>query len=250
MSREELLSPGADPIERAEETTLRPRRLDEFVGQERLKEHLEILLARGAPARAGGRPSALRGTAGNRQDVVGRHRRRRARGRAARHQRARARTSRRPRRHPHQSRRRRRALHRRGPPSPARRRRGPLSGDGGLPARHRHRQGAVGAVDPPRLAALHARRCHDPDGAHHRSAARPLRPRVPPRLLRGRGPGHDPRARRRHPRRAARVGRRTRDRRARPRHSSRRQPPAQARARLRRGTRRRDGERGRPPVPP
>ena len=45
MSREELLSPGADPIERAEETTLRPRRLDEFVGQERLKEHLEILLA-------------------------------------------------------------------------------------------------------------------------------------------------------------------------------------------------------------
>ena len=44
MSREELLSPAADPIERAEETTLRPRRLDEFVGQERLKEHLEILL--------------------------------------------------------------------------------------------------------------------------------------------------------------------------------------------------------------
>ncbi|HKH26141.1 MAG TPA: Holliday junction branch migration DNA helicase RuvB [Acidimicrobiia bacterium] len=44
MSREELLSPAADPIERAEETTLRPRRLDEFVGQDRLKEHLEILL--------------------------------------------------------------------------------------------------------------------------------------------------------------------------------------------------------------
>jgi holliday junction DNA helicase RuvB len=45
VSREELLSPAADPIERAEETTLRPRRLDEFVGQDRLKEHLEILLA-------------------------------------------------------------------------------------------------------------------------------------------------------------------------------------------------------------
>jgi holliday junction DNA helicase RuvB len=44
VSREELLSPAADPIERAEETTLRPRRLSEFVGQERLKEHLEILL--------------------------------------------------------------------------------------------------------------------------------------------------------------------------------------------------------------
>jgi Holliday junction DNA helicase RuvB len=44
MSREELLAPGADPVEQAEETTLRPRLLREFVGQERLKEHLEILL--------------------------------------------------------------------------------------------------------------------------------------------------------------------------------------------------------------
>jgi Holliday junction DNA helicase RuvB len=44
MAREELLRPGADPIEAAEETTLRPRRLDEFVGQPRLTEHLEILL--------------------------------------------------------------------------------------------------------------------------------------------------------------------------------------------------------------
>lgn len=42
--REELLRPAADPVEAAEETTLRPRRLAEFVGQPRLKEHLEILL--------------------------------------------------------------------------------------------------------------------------------------------------------------------------------------------------------------
>ena len=42
--RDELLRAGADPVEAAEETTLRPRRLDEFVGQARLKEHLEILL--------------------------------------------------------------------------------------------------------------------------------------------------------------------------------------------------------------
>jgi Holliday junction DNA helicase RuvB len=40
----ELLSAAADPIERAEESTLRPRRLDEFVGQTRLKEHLQIML--------------------------------------------------------------------------------------------------------------------------------------------------------------------------------------------------------------
>ncbi|HEY7106885.1 MAG TPA: Holliday junction branch migration DNA helicase RuvB [Acidimicrobiia bacterium] len=44
MSREELLRPAADPVEAAEETSLRPRRLDEFVGQPRLKEHLEIML--------------------------------------------------------------------------------------------------------------------------------------------------------------------------------------------------------------
>ena len=42
--REELLSPQADPVEAAEETTLRPRHLDEFVGQPRLREHLEIML--------------------------------------------------------------------------------------------------------------------------------------------------------------------------------------------------------------
>jgi Holliday junction DNA helicase RuvB len=44
MSRDELLRVEADPAEVAEETTLRPRRLDEFVGQPRLKEHLEIML--------------------------------------------------------------------------------------------------------------------------------------------------------------------------------------------------------------
>jgi holliday junction DNA helicase RuvB len=42
--REELLKPDADPGERADETTLRPRRLSDFVGQPRLKEHLEIML--------------------------------------------------------------------------------------------------------------------------------------------------------------------------------------------------------------
>jgi holliday junction DNA helicase RuvB len=42
--RDELLSPAADPVEVAEETNLRPRRLAEFVGQPRLREHLEIML--------------------------------------------------------------------------------------------------------------------------------------------------------------------------------------------------------------
>ncbi len=38
------VAPGADPLEAAEEVTLRPRRLADFVGQAQLKEHLEIML--------------------------------------------------------------------------------------------------------------------------------------------------------------------------------------------------------------
>jgi Holliday junction DNA helicase RuvB len=52
MSR--AITPSADPIESAEEVTLRPRRLSEFVGQAQLKEHLEIMLE---AARRRGHPS-------------------------------------------------------------------------------------------------------------------------------------------------------------------------------------------------
>jgi Holliday junction DNA helicase RuvB len=38
------MTPSADPIESAEEVTLRPRHLAEFVGQPNLKEHLDIML--------------------------------------------------------------------------------------------------------------------------------------------------------------------------------------------------------------
>jgi len=45
MTRDEVLATVAtDPVEVAEEATLRPRRLAEFVGQAQLKEHLEIVL--------------------------------------------------------------------------------------------------------------------------------------------------------------------------------------------------------------
>ncbi len=49
-----LLAPQAGPTEQAEEVTLRPRRLAEFVGQPQLKEHLGIMVEaarrRGEPA--------------------------------------------------------------------------------------------------------------------------------------------------------------------------------------------------------
>ena len=44
MTRNELLSDSVAPEEQAEEASLRPRRLAEFVGQAQLRQHLEILL--------------------------------------------------------------------------------------------------------------------------------------------------------------------------------------------------------------
>jgi Holliday junction DNA helicase RuvB len=49
-----VVEPAADPLEAAEEGSLRPRRLADFVGQAQLKEHLDIVLEaarrRGQPA--------------------------------------------------------------------------------------------------------------------------------------------------------------------------------------------------------
>jgi len=51
---ERIVDPSAEPVEAGEETTLRPRRLGDFVGQTQLKEHLGIVLEaarqRGQPA--------------------------------------------------------------------------------------------------------------------------------------------------------------------------------------------------------
>ncbi len=51
MVRSELLSASPGPGEEGEEASLRPRRLEEFVGQPQLRQHLEILL--GAARRRG-----------------------------------------------------------------------------------------------------------------------------------------------------------------------------------------------------
>jgi len=55
--REELLDPDPEPEEAAAESTLRPRRLAEFVGQSELKAHLEIVLE--AARRRGQAPDHL-----------------------------------------------------------------------------------------------------------------------------------------------------------------------------------------------
>ena len=61
---------------------------------------------------------------------------------------------------------------------------GPLPGHGGLPTRHRGRQGSGRPLDPARPSAFHADRRNDPGRSGRSTAAGPLRVRRPARLLR------------------------------------------------------------------
>ena len=74
-------------------------------------------------------------------------------------------------------------VHRRNPPPASGDRGIPLPGDGGLPARHHHRLRPVRPLDPAQPAALHPRRRHHPRRHAHRAAALALRARQPARLL-------------------------------------------------------------------
>ena len=81
----------------------------------------------------------------------------------------------RPRRAAHQSRTQRRAVHRRDPPAQSGGRGSALPGDGGPRARHNYRRGAVGAQRAHRPAALHTGRRDHAAGAADHPLARPLR---------------------------------------------------------------------------
>ena len=139
----------------------------------------------------------------------------------------------------------------RDPPAPARGRGDVLSRDGGRPAadhaRHRRRARRSSRCRP---AAVHADRRDHPRRAADDAAARPLRHPAPPRPLRPGRPRGDRRAQRRRPerRRCTWTARSAIAERS-PRHAARRQPPAQARARLRAGPRRRQRSTPRPPTP-
>ena len=103
-------------------------------------------------------------------------------------------------RDPHEPRGARRPLHRRDPPPQPCGRGSALSGDGGLHARYRHREGSGGALDPTRAAAFHAHRRDHAHRASHRTAARPVRHGVSARLLLARGARGDRGAKRGHSR--------------------------------------------------
>ena len=126
---------------------------------------------------------------------------------------------------------------------------GALPGDGGLPARHRDRQGPVGALDPPRPARA------------SRSSAPPPAPGSSPARC-ATASASSPGSTTTSPTTSSRSSsaprgilgvpleprRRRRDRPPGPRHAPHRQPAAEARARLRRGARRRRGHRRRSPA--
>ncbi|GMA25868.1 hypothetical protein GCM10025864_36270 [Luteimicrobium album] len=67
LGTERLVTASADDVERAAEAALRPRRLDEFVGQHVVREQLSLVLeaatSRGAPPTTSscrGRPGSAR----------------------------------------------------------------------------------------------------------------------------------------------------------------------------------------------
>ena len=188
------------------EGTLRPRTLDEYIGQREVKANLSVLLQ---AARGRGEAAdhvLLYGPPGPRQDDPRDDHRARARRERQVHLGPGHRAGRRPRRDPDLARRARRPVHRRDPPPQPGGRGDPLPGDGGLRARRHDRQGPVGALAAPQPQAVHGGRRHDAGRPHQQPAARPVRGDLPARLLHGAGADRDRRSLGGDPRRHDRAG--------------------------------------------
>ena len=234
-----------DDADAAVEGTLRPRSLDEYIGQREVKANLSVLLDGRAGQGRGRRPRPPLRPARPRQDDPRHDHRPRARRQRPLHERPGGRAGRRPRRDPHRARRARRPVHRRDPPPQPGGRGDPLPGDGGLRARRDDRQGPVGAVAAADASSRSRSSARRPAPAGSRA---PLRDRfgatyrldfyeeadltaIVERSARILGVEIDAAAPRR-------------DRPARARHAADREPAAQAGPRPRPGPRRRPGRRG------
>ena len=149
-------SPLAD--EAQFERTLRPRRLDEYIGQQEAVESLRRLRGGGAPAGRVPRPRAALRSAGPREDHAGLHPRQRDGERGQDHLGPGPRARRRPDGDPDQPGAGGRALHRRDPPPAARGGGAALPGDGGLRGQLRRREGDARAHHAHPAQAVHAGR--------------------------------------------------------------------------------------------
>ena len=168
--------------------------LDDFIGQPRVREQLQLVLHRREDARRHPRPRPAVRPARAGQDQHGDDHRRRTGLLAAADVGPGAGTRRRPGRDAQQPRRGRRAVHRRDPPHRPAGRGDALPRDGGLPGRRRRRQGSGRHVDSAGGRTVHPGRGHHAVRCAHRPAARPVRVHRPHGLLRTRGAAADPHA--------------------------------------------------------
>ena len=181
--RDRIVSAGATREDEAIEASIRPKRLDEYLGQQPVREQMKIYIEAAKRARRGARPRAdLRPARPGQDHARARHRQRAGR-QPAPDLRPGDREGRRPGRAADQPAAARRAVHRRDPPPLAGGRGSPVSGDGGLPDRHHDRRGPRGALDQARPAAVHPDRRDHARRPADRAAARPLRHRAAPGVL-------------------------------------------------------------------
>ena len=230
---ERIVSPNMseqDMDDEIQENSLRPRRLDDYIGQDKVKSNLRILLEAankrgealdhvllyGPPGLGKTSLSLIISTemgVNIQHDLRPGHRARR-----------------RPRLDPDGAGGARRALHRRDSPPGARRRGAALLGDGGLRARSGDRQRTIRALGAAAAQALHRRRGHHARWSAVGPPTRPLRRHLPAGLLRPGGAGEDHPPLGAHPAYRGARGRRAGDRPAGARHATHRQPAGAARA--------------------
>ena len=167
----------------AQDEGLRPRRLDDYIGQDRIREQLQVAIEAARQRGEALDHTLLYGPPGLGKTTLAYVIANELGVRDAHHGRPGDREAGRSRRHPLEPAAARSPVHRRDPPPAAGDRRDPLSGDGGFRARHRDRPGPGRAIGEGAGRAVHAGRRDDARGAADVAAARALRHRAAPGFL-------------------------------------------------------------------